>query len=84
MSSSRDRQCLRQATERVCLREATDKRLDEEVMSILPEGDGRGDQEGPLVRDGDGGFFEVNWGQGFQQDEGSVHHVCGCCGLEAF
>jgi hypothetical protein len=28
-----------------------------------------------LVRDG--GFFEGSWGQGFQQDEGSVRHVCG-------
>jgi hypothetical protein len=28
-------------------------------------------------------FFEGSWGQGFQQDEGSVRHVCGCCGLQA-
>jgi hypothetical protein len=48
---------------------------------LTPSLVGRGDQEGPLVRDG--GFFEGSWGQGFQQDEGSVRHVCGCCGLEA-
>ncbi len=52
-----------------------------DYQELLPEGDGRGDQEGPLVRDG--GFFEGSWGQGFQQDEGSVRHVCGCCGLLA-
>ncbi len=46
----------------------------------LSEEDGRGDQEGHLVRDG--GFFEVSWGQRFHQDETSVRHVCGCCGLE--
>ena len=28
-------------------------------------------------------FSEGSWGQGFQQDEGSVRHVCGCCDLEA-
>ncbi len=49
-------------------------------QTILSEGDGRGNQEGHLVRDG--GFFEGSWGQGFHQDEGSVHHVCGCCLLE--
>ncbi len=35
----------------------------------------RRDQEGHLVCDG--GFFEGSWGQGFQQDEDSVLHVCG-------
>jgi hypothetical protein len=49
--------------------------------TILSEGDGRGDQEGHLVRDGR--FFEDSWGQRFQRDERSVLHVCGYCGLEA-
>ncbi len=44
-------------------------------QTILSEGGGRADQEEHLVCDG--GFFEDSWGQGFQQDEDSVRHVCG-------
>jgi hypothetical protein len=58
-------------------------KLDEyysKTIKGLSEGDGRGDQEEHLVRDG--GFFEGSWGQGFHQDVGSVCHVCGYCGLE--